>query len=125
MTPSSGDVPGLGFITIPRAVLSLAAGVVTSVERVMIGDDRVRTSRGNAWEAMCADRERARQQDEVRRMVAELMATPTHGVGNRHGATTNRQVTVGSSPRSSASQASRVAGGSPAPERSRVLVPRS
>ncbi|MFV2022111.1 hypothetical protein [Micromonospora sp. LOL_023] len=60
------------LIAIPRAVVSLAAEVVHSMERAMIGDHRIRTARGNAWEAICADRARARQRDEIRRLVAAL-----------------------------------------------------
>ena len=93
--------PAIGLITIPRAVLSVAAGVVFSVERAMSGDGRVRTARSNAWEAMCADRARAQARDETRRVVAALAAT-----GERSPLTA--QVTVGSSPRSKASHASLV-----------------
>lgn len=64
----------IDLITIPRAVLSIAVGVVHTVERAMVGDAHVRTARGNAWEAICADRERAHQRDEVRRLVADLIA---------------------------------------------------
>ena len=95
--------PAAGLITIPRAVLSVAAGVVFSVERAMAGDGRVRTAQGNAWDAMCADQARARARDETRRVVAALAATADLP-------TLNAQV-VGSSPRSSASQASLVSTG--------------
>ena len=60
------------LIAIPLAVVSLAAGVVHSMERAVIGDHRIRTARGNAWEAICADRARAHQRDEIRRLVAAL-----------------------------------------------------
>lgn len=66
--------------TIPRAVLSVAVGMVQTVERAVVGEVRMRTARGNAWDAVSADRARARQQAE----------------GHRR---------VGSSPRSRASQA--------------------
>jgi hypothetical protein len=74
-----------GLVEIPRSVLSMAVGMIDTFERAVVGDDRVRTARRNAWEAICADRARADHHDEVRRMVSQL--------------------TVGSSPRSSASQA--------------------
>lgn len=61
---------------LPRAVLSLAAGIARSVERAVVGDFRVRTSRRNAWEAVCADRARAHQRNEIRRLVAGLTAAP-------------------------------------------------
>ena len=68
----------IDLITIPRTVLSVAVGVVHTVERAMVGDARIRTAKGNAWEAICADRERAHQRDEVRRLVAELAAGRAH-----------------------------------------------
>jgi hypothetical protein len=74
-----------GLVEIPRSVLSMAVGMIDTVERAVVGDARVRTARRNAWEAICADRARALHHDEVRRLVSQL--------------------TVGSSPRSSASQA--------------------
>ncbi|MGN9907129.1 hypothetical protein ACTMTJ_06170 [Phytohabitans sp. LJ34] len=74
-----------GLVEIPRSVLSMAVGVIDTVERVVVGDARVRTAQRNAWEAICADRARALHHDEVRRLVSQL--------------------SVGSSPRSSASQA--------------------
>ncbi|WP_326555580.1 hypothetical protein [Micromonospora sp. NBC_01813] len=72
------------LIAIPRAVVSLAAEVVHSMERAVVGDDRIRTARGNAWEAICADRARAHQRDEIRRLVAALATdsvatSPAHG----------------------------------------------
>ncbi|MDQ7904575.1 hypothetical protein RB614_08565 [Phytohabitans sp. ZYX-F-186] len=80
------DTQPNGLVEIPRSVLSMAVGMIDTVERVVVGDARVRTARRNAWEAICADRARALHQDEVRRLVSQLR--------------------VGSSPRSRASQAS-------------------
>lgn len=80
-----------GFATIPRTLLSVAAGVAYTVERAIVGDSRVRTARRNAWEAVCADRDQARRRAETDRLIAGLA-----------------QVAVGSSPRSSASHASLV-----------------
>ncbi|ROO61210.1 hypothetical protein EDC02_3142 [Micromonospora sp. Llam0] len=70
-TPRDANVD---LIAIPRAVVSLAAEVVHTMERAVIGDHRVRTAKGNAWEAICADRARAHQRDEIRRLVATLTA---------------------------------------------------
>lgn len=67
-----------GLIAFPRAVLSVAATMVYAVERAVVGDARVRTARGNAWEAICADRARALHRDEVRRLVATLASTRTN-----------------------------------------------
>ncbi|MFJ8578729.1 hypothetical protein [Micromonospora sp. NPDC093277] len=64
----------IGLTTISRTVASLAVGVVHTVERAVIGDGRMRTARGNAWEAVCADRARAAQRRELDRLVAELSA---------------------------------------------------
>jgi hypothetical protein len=66
----------IDLTTISRAVASVAVGVVHTVERAMVGDAHVRTARGNAWEAICADRERAHQREEIRRMIATLTAAP-------------------------------------------------
>jgi hypothetical protein len=87
---SLGTDMDTGFSDLPRAMLSAAVGMIDTVERVVAGDRPVRTSRGNAWEAVLADRARADRRDSVRRQVASL---------------------VGSSPRSSASQASVVVRG--------------
>jgi hypothetical protein len=67
----------IDLTTISRAVASVAVGVVHTVERAMVGDARIRTARGNAWEAICADRERAHQREEIRRMIAALGAGAT------------------------------------------------
>jgi hypothetical protein len=77
---------------IPRAFITVAVGVVHSVERAVVGDAHIRTARDNAWEAVCADRARAQQRAHVQRMVAAAAGQPS----------------VGSSPRSSASQAATV-----------------
>jgi hypothetical protein len=85
-----------GLVAISRAVVSAAADLVVSVERAMVGDDKIRTARGNAWDAMCADRARAQARDEMDQLVRTLMANgPRPAAGQR---------AVGSSPRSMASQ---------------------
>jgi hypothetical protein len=60
--------------TVSRTMASLAVGVVHTLERAVVGPARVRTARGNAWEAVCADRARAVQRAELDRLVAELGA---------------------------------------------------
>ena len=76
----------------------------------------MRTARGNAWEAVCADRARADQRAELDRLVAELAATRAaardrrerqtgYGWNRPADAPRSRSATVGSSPRSSASHA--------------------
>lgn len=71
---TSGPYQTPGITTISRTVASLAVGVVHTLERAVVGDGRVRTARGNAWEAVCADRARAAQRRELDRLVAELAA---------------------------------------------------
>ncbi|MFC0030404.1 hypothetical protein ACFFMM_12830 [Micromonospora chaiyaphumensis] len=71
---ANGPNQSLGFTTISRSVASLAFGVVHTLERAVAGDGRMRTARGNAWEAVCADRARAAQRRELDRLVAELAA---------------------------------------------------
>ncbi|MET8122057.1 hypothetical protein [Micromonospora sp. NPDC005189] len=66
--------PNIGLTTISRTVASLAVGVVHTLERAVVGEGRMRTARGNAWEAVCADRARADQRTELNRLVAELTA---------------------------------------------------
>jgi hypothetical protein len=115
--------PAIGIITIPRAVLSVAAGVVHTVERAVIGHARVRTARGNAYDAMCADRARAQARHETGRLVAALAAMsaertvavelaalnarPAPNAQPSISAALTAQA-VGSSPRSSASHATLV-----------------
>ena len=67
----------IGLTTISRTVASLAVNVVHTVERAVVGPTRIRTARGNAWEAICADRARADQRAALDRLVAELAATRT------------------------------------------------
>ncbi|MGC4749284.1 hypothetical protein ACLQ28_27065 [Micromonospora sp. DT201] len=71
--------PNIGLTTISRTVASLAVGVVHTLERAVVGEGRVRTARGNAWEAVCADRARADQRAELNRLVAELTAARAAG----------------------------------------------
>ncbi|MEV1330195.1 hypothetical protein AB0J20_11520 [Micromonospora costi] len=71
---TAGPNPSIGLTTISRTVASLAVGVVHTVERAVIGEGRMRTARGNAWEAVCADRARADRRAELDRLVAELAA---------------------------------------------------
>ncbi|MEU4678133.1 hypothetical protein [Micromonospora sp. NPDC023737] len=72
---TAGPNPNIGLTTISRTVASLAVGVVHTLERAVVGEARTRTARGNAWEAVCADRARADRRAELNRLVAELAAT--------------------------------------------------
>ncbi|MEV6369127.1 hypothetical protein AB0L86_19795 [Micromonospora musae] len=72
---TAGPNPNIGLTTISRTVASLAVGVVHTLERAVVGEARMRTARGNAWEAVCADRARADRRAELDRLVAELSTT--------------------------------------------------
>jgi hypothetical protein len=95
LTLATADV---GFVAVSRAVVAAAADLVTEVERRMVGEENVRTAQRNAWAAICADRARAQARADMDAMVAALTATARRG----------DQRAVGSSPRSSASQAALV-----------------
>ncbi|GIJ25266.1 hypothetical protein Vqi01_04280 [Micromonospora qiuiae] len=71
---SSAPQQTIGLTTISRTVVSLAVGVVHTLERAVVGPDRMRTAQGNAWEAICADRARADRRAALDRLVAELAA---------------------------------------------------
>ena len=63
-----------GLVEISRSVVSAAAELVGSLERAMVGEAKVRTARGNAWDAICADRARAQARAEMQQLVRALMA---------------------------------------------------
>jgi hypothetical protein len=50
----------------PRAILRESVRLLYRV----FGEKRLRTAQGNAWAALCADRERASQRAEVNRLLA-------------------------------------------------------
>jgi hypothetical protein len=68
------QIRSAGFAEMSRAVVSAAADLVGTVERAVVGDANVRTARGNAWAAICADRARARARDEMDQLVRALLA---------------------------------------------------
>ncbi|MEU5939763.1 hypothetical protein ABZ807_11295 [Micromonospora sp. NPDC047548] len=74
MSTTGPNSTAIGLTTLSRTVASLAVGVVHTLERAVVGEGRIRTARGNAWEAVCADRARADQRAELDRLVAELAA---------------------------------------------------
>ena len=51
----------------PRAVLRESVRILYRV----LGEERLGSASGNAWAAVCADRERARDRAEVARLIAE------------------------------------------------------
>jgi hypothetical protein len=71
-TMATAELPGIAAVS--RAVVSAAAELVAGVERAMVGDGNVRTAQGNAWDALQADRARARARAEMDQLVATLLA---------------------------------------------------
>ena len=80
-----------GFASLSRTLVSLAADVATGVQRAVVGPANVRTARDNAWDAIQADRARARARAETSRAVAAMIASgparerrTTSLAGSRH-----------------------------------------
>jgi uncharacterized lipoprotein YmbA len=65
-----------GLASASRAFFSVAAELVTEVQRRVVGDDNVRTARDNAWAATLEDRARHEARAELTREVAALLARP-------------------------------------------------
>jgi uncharacterized lipoprotein YmbA len=72
--PSAQPEPA-ALAAVSRAVVAAAADLVTNVQRVVVGPEKVRTARDNAWDAMLADRARNQARAELTREVAELVAS--------------------------------------------------
>jgi hypothetical protein len=69
-----------GFAAVSRAFFSVAADLVTGVQRAMVGPANMRTARDNAWDATRADWARNQARADLSREVARLVAaTPAHG----------------------------------------------
>jgi hypothetical protein len=56
----------------PRAVIGATAGLIYRVGRSVLGENRVPTAQGNAWAAVCADRQRAQERAELERWLANV-----------------------------------------------------
>jgi hypothetical protein len=77
MTPTQGTID---ITAAPRAVLRESVRLLYR----MLGEDRLGTARGNAWTAVCADRERAVERAEVVRLLAAARArTPEVAAAGR------------------------------------------
>jgi hypothetical protein len=74
VAPPTVAAPSAGFAAVSRAVVSAAADLVTGVQRAVIGPANVRTARGNAWDAILADRARNAARDQLTREVSALLA---------------------------------------------------
>jgi hypothetical protein len=64
------DRPTVDLSAAPRAVIGTAADLIYRVGRTVLGVGRVPTARDNAWSAVCADQERARERAEVASWLA-------------------------------------------------------
>jgi hypothetical protein len=58
--------PGIDLTAAPRAVLSASVRILYRV----LGERRLGSAQGNAWDAVCADRKRAQARAEVQQMLA-------------------------------------------------------
>ena len=83
---ATAELPGI--VAVSRAVVSAAAELVAGLERAMAGDGKVRTARGNAWDALQVDRARARERAEMDALIATLRADspPSRDLGVAVGA---------------------------------------
>ncbi|MFD0517174.1 hypothetical protein [Paractinoplanes durhamensis] len=71
----SQQTPSPSLAEVSRAVVSVAATLVTNVQRAMAGPANVPTARDNAYFAMLADRARNQARDDLTREVAAMLAT--------------------------------------------------
>lgn len=74
MATATVDTPTTGLAALSRAVVSAAADFVQTVERAVVGEQKVRTAQGNAYAALCEDRARAQARDEMDALVKSLLA---------------------------------------------------
>jgi hypothetical protein len=68
---------GVDLSAAPRAVIGTAADLIYLVGRSVLGEQRVPTAQGNAWAAVCADRQRAQQRADVLHWLADNVKLPT------------------------------------------------
>jgi hypothetical protein len=54
----------------PRVVVATAADLIYRVGCTVVGAEKLPTAKANAWAAVCADRERAREREEIARLIA-------------------------------------------------------
>jgi hypothetical protein len=64
------DRPTVDLSAAPRAVIGTAADLLFRVGRTVLGEERIPTARANAWSAVLADQQRARERAEVQRWLA-------------------------------------------------------
>jgi hypothetical protein len=56
----------------PRAVVATAADLIYRVGCSVLGPEKLPTAKDNAWSAVCADRERARERAEVEEILSNI-----------------------------------------------------
>jgi hypothetical protein len=72
MRKARPDVPNhtpVDITAAPRAVIGATAGLLYKVGRSVLGEDRLPTAQGNAWAAVCADRQRAEERAAFERWM--------------------------------------------------------
>ncbi|HEX6869839.1 MAG TPA: hypothetical protein VF163_01965 [Micromonosporaceae bacterium] len=78
-TPARSRTDSVDITAAPRAVLRESVRLLYRV----IGEERLGTARGNAWAAVCADRERARERAEVNRLLSRSRAERVRQLDSR------------------------------------------
>ena len=58
--------------TAPRVVVATAADLIYRVGCSVVGAEKLPTAKSNAWAAVCADRERARERAEVEQILSGI-----------------------------------------------------
>jgi hypothetical protein len=72
MMTSTANSGGVDLTAAPRAVLRESVRLLYRV----LGEKRLGTASGNAWAAVCADREQAQVRAEMARLLDEARTTP-------------------------------------------------
>jgi hypothetical protein len=67
----TSPAPSIDLTAAPRALLRESVRLLYRV----FGERRLRTARGNAWEAVCEDRERAADRDRAGQALASARTT--------------------------------------------------
>lgn len=80
-TPAPAS-PGLAEVS--RAFFSVAATLVTNVQRAVVGPAKVPTARDNAYFAMLADQARHQARADLTREVASMLKTPPRKLAKTH-----------------------------------------
>lgn len=91
-----------GLAAMSRAVVSAAAELVVSVERAVVGEDKIRTAQGNAWAAVQADRARAQARAEMDALVRTLLTAGPQTAAPATTPRTDGAPRKGAAPRSTA-----------------------